>query len=61
MATALDRLAYATTQTARVGWYMAHYALGRRRLKPMPKPTFDVCPTPDRTALRCSRTTVAFS
>ena len=51
MTTTLDRLAYATTQTARVGWYMAHCALGRRRLKPMPKPAFEIGPTPDRAAL----------
>ena len=51
MSSTLDRIAYATRQTARVGWYLAHYAAGRRRLKPMPKPDFPVGPFPDRAAL----------
>ena len=48
MPTMLDRVAYAAGQTARVGWYLAHYAAGRRRLKPMPKPAFPVGPFPQR-------------
>src|SRR4029450_7429030 len=48
MASALDRLTYAARQTARVAWYAGHYAAGRRRLKPMPKPDFAVGPTPSR-------------
>lgn len=51
MPSPLDRIAYATRQTARVGWYLAHYAAGLRRLKPMPKPDFPVGPAPDRAAL----------
>lgn len=51
MPSALDRIAYAAQQTARVGWYLAHYAAGRRRLKPMPDPAFPVGPFPDRAAL----------
>ena len=51
MPSALDRIAYAAQQTARVGWYLAHYAAGRRRLKPMPKPDFPIGPFPDRAAL----------
>lgn len=51
MPSALDRIAYAAQQTARVGWYLAHYAAGRRRLKPMPKPDFPVGRFPDRAAL----------
>jgi ubiquinone/menaquinone biosynthesis C-methylase UbiE len=51
MPSALDRITYAAQQTARVGWYLAHYAAGRRRLKPMPKPDFPVGPFPDRAAL----------
>lgn len=51
MPSALDRIAYATQQTARVGWYLAHYVAGRRRLKPMPDPEFPVGPFPDRAAL----------
>jgi ubiquinone/menaquinone biosynthesis C-methylase UbiE len=51
MPSALDRIAYAAQQTARVGWYLAHYAAGRRRLKPMPKPDFPVGPFPARAAL----------
>jgi ubiquinone/menaquinone biosynthesis C-methylase UbiE len=48
MPTMLDRAAYAAGQTARVGWYLAHYAAGRRQLKPLPKPGFPVGPFPDR-------------
>ncbi|HJQ55811.1 MAG TPA: class I SAM-dependent methyltransferase [Vineibacter sp.] len=48
MATTLDRVAYVASQTARVGWFLAHYAAGRRQLKPMPKPAFPVGPFPDR-------------
>ncbi|MBM3619824.1 MAG: class I SAM-dependent methyltransferase [Alphaproteobacteria bacterium] len=51
MPSALDRIAYATQQTARVGWYMAHYVAGRRRLKPMPDPEFPVGRFPDRAEL----------
>ena len=51
MASALDRLTYAARQTARVAWYAGHYAAGRRLLKPMPKPAFDVGPTPSREAM----------
>lgn len=51
MATVLDRVAYAAGQTARVGWYLAHYAAGRRRLKPLPRPDFAVGPFPDRQEL----------
>jgi ubiquinone/menaquinone biosynthesis C-methylase UbiE len=48
MPTVLDRVAYAASQTARVGWFLAHYAAGRRQLKPLPKPDFAVGPFPDR-------------
>jgi ubiquinone/menaquinone biosynthesis C-methylase UbiE len=48
MPTMLDRIAYATGQTARVGWFLAHYAVGRRQLKPLPRPDFAVGPFPDR-------------
>ncbi len=48
MVSALDRLSYAARQAARVAWYAGHYAAGRRLLKPMPKPDFDVGPTPTR-------------
>ncbi|TXL81957.1 class I SAM-dependent methyltransferase [Vineibacter terrae] len=51
MATLLDRVTYAAGQTARVGWFLAHYAAGRRQLKPMPRPDFPVGPFPDRQAL----------
>lgn len=51
MPTAFDRAAYAATQTARVGWYMAHYVAGLRRLKPLPKPGFAVGAMPKRPAL----------
>jgi ubiquinone/menaquinone biosynthesis C-methylase UbiE len=51
MSSALDRIAYAAQQTARVGWYLGHYVAGRRRLKPMPDPEFPVGPFPDRAAL----------
>jgi ubiquinone/menaquinone biosynthesis C-methylase UbiE len=49
--TLAERAAYAAAQAARVGWYFGHYALGRRLLKPMPKPQFPVGPTPQRAAL----------
>ena len=48
MVSALDRLTYAARQTARVAWYAGHYAAGRRLLKPMPKPGFEIGPTPTR-------------
>jgi ubiquinone/menaquinone biosynthesis C-methylase UbiE len=48
MVSALDRLSYAARQTARVAWYAGHYAAGLRLLKPMPKPSFPVGPTPTR-------------
>jgi ubiquinone/menaquinone biosynthesis C-methylase UbiE len=51
MATVLDRVAYTAGQTARVGWFMAHYAAGRRTLKPLPRPDFPVGPAPDRQTL----------
>lgn len=51
MPTALDRLTYAARQTARVAWYAGHYAVGRRLLKPMPKPDFPIGPTPSRAEL----------
>jgi ubiquinone/menaquinone biosynthesis C-methylase UbiE len=51
MVSALDRLAYAARQTARVAWYAGHYAAGLRLLKPMPKPDFPVGPTPSRAEL----------
>jgi len=51
MPSALNRIAYATQQTARVGWYLAQSVAGRRRLKPMPKPDYPVGPVPDRAAL----------
>ncbi len=51
MPTMLDRVTYAAGQTARVGWFLAHYAAGRRQLKPMPRPDFPVGPFPDRQTL----------
>ncbi len=51
MATMLDRIAYAASQTARVGWFMAHYSAGLRQLKPLPKPQFPVGPFPNRQEL----------
>ena len=51
MVSALDRLAYAARQTARVAWYAGHYAAGLRLLKPMPKPDFPIGPTPTRAEL----------
>jgi ubiquinone/menaquinone biosynthesis C-methylase UbiE len=48
MASTFDRLAYAARQTARVAWYAGHYAAGRRLLKPMPRPSHPVGPTPSR-------------
>ena len=51
MANTLDRLSYAARQTARVAWYAGHYAAGRRLLKPMPKPDFEIGPTPSRAEL----------
>ena len=51
MPTMLDRVAYAAGQTARVGWFLAHYAAGRRQLKPLPRPDFPVGPFPDRQEL----------
>lgn len=51
MPSALDRIAYAAQQTARIGWYLAHSAAGRRRVKPMPKPDFAIGPSPDRATL----------
>src|SRR5262245_50706181 len=51
MVSALDRLAYAAQQTARVAWYAGHYAAGLRLLKPMPKPDYPIGPTPTRAEL----------
>jgi ubiquinone/menaquinone biosynthesis C-methylase UbiE len=51
MASTFDRLAYAARQTARVAWYAGHYAAGRRLLKPMPRPSHPVGPTPGRTEM----------
>ncbi len=48
MASALDRLSYTARQAARVAWYAGHYAAGRRLLRPMPKPDFEIGPTPTR-------------
>jgi len=48
MPTAIDRLAYAARQTARVAWYTGHYWAGRRLLKPLPRPEGPVGPMPDR-------------
>ncbi|MBL0898305.1 MAG: class I SAM-dependent methyltransferase [Reyranella sp.] len=45
---ALDRLPYTARQAARVAWYAGHYAAGRRLLTPMPKPGFEIGPTPTR-------------
>lgn len=45
---ALDRLTYTARQAARVAWYAGHYAAGRRLLTPMPKPGFEIGPTPTR-------------
>ena len=51
MATALDGLIYGAAQAARVAWFAGHYVAGRRLLKPMPKPDFEVGPSPDRAEL----------
>src|ERR1700733_1989330 len=51
MVSTLDRLSYAARQAARVAWYAGHYAAGRRLLKPMPKPDFEIGPTPSRAEL----------
>ena len=51
MASAVDGLIYGAAQAARVAWFAGHYAAGRRLLKPMPKPDFEVGPSPDRATL----------
>jgi ubiquinone/menaquinone biosynthesis C-methylase UbiE len=48
---ALDRLTYTARQAARVAWYAGHYAAGRRLLTPMPKPGFEIGPTPTRSEM----------
>lgn len=51
MANAIDGLIYGAAQAARVAWFAGHYVAGRRLLKPMPKPEFEIGPSPDRAAL----------
>jgi len=51
VASALDRLIYGASQTARVAWFAGHYVAGRRVLKPLPDRARPSGPIPDRKAL----------
>jgi len=51
IANSFGGLIYGAAQAARVAWFAGHYVAGRRLLKPMPKPEFEVGPSPDRGVL----------